>query len=92
METKKGTKKEKKQVRHSQSSSTDVRVLLYDPPLTGFARALRDMSRRVTSATVVRSSSILQSISGSARSLRTRLFERYQAVQDDVSSQVALQR
>ncbi|KAL1455847.1 hypothetical protein MTO96_043578 [Rhipicephalus appendiculatus] len=46
METNKGTKKEKKQVRHSQSSSTDVRVLLYDPPLSGFARALRDISRR----------------------------------------------
>ncbi|KAL3245445.1 hypothetical protein MRX96_046934 [Rhipicephalus microplus] len=92
MKSKGQMKKDKKRDRRSQWSSNDVRVLLYDPPSSGFARALRDISRRVALASVGRSSSILQSISGSAHSLRTRLFERYQTVQDEVSSQVALQR
>ncbi|XP_070389085.1 uncharacterized protein [Dermacentor albipictus] len=88
--TKKQAQKEKKDASHNQSSTTDVRLLLHEPPTSGIARAFRTVSRRVTS--FGRSpSSVLQSISGSVHSLSTRLFRRYQTVDDDMSSYAALQ-
>ncbi|XP_049519229.1 pre-mRNA-splicing factor CWC22 homolog [Dermacentor silvarum] len=59
-------------------STTDVRALLYEPPQSGVARALRAVSQRALSGGL--GSSVLHSITNSSVNLARSLFSRYQTV------------
>ncbi|XP_065306095.2 prominin-like protein [Dermacentor albipictus] len=62
-------------------STTDVRALLYEPPQSGVARALRAISQRALPRDL--GSSVLNSITNSSVNLARSLFSRYQNVRGD---------
>nr|XP_054923029.1 uncharacterized protein LOC126524360 [Dermacentor andersoni] len=62
-------------------STTDVRALLYEPPQSGVARALRAISQRALPRGL--GSSVFNSITNSSVNLARSLFSRYQNVRGD---------